>query len=283
MKGKPIITLQDITFSYEIEPGWNETVLQGMNMEIEQGSFVAILGHNGSGKSTLAKLMNGLLLPHDGVVTVNGNDTSEQERLYEIRRTVGMVFQNPDNQIVGTSVEEDVAFGLENLGVEPTEMRNRIDEALRAVHMEAYAKQEPHRLSGGQKQRIAIAGVIAMRPSVIVLDEATAMLDPQGRREVCSLIKRLNRDEGITVVTITHFPEEALDADRVIVMQRGSVYLDGPPREIFSRTEELQSIGLDVPHAVRLRHHLVRDGVELPPILHQEELVEELCKLLLKT
>jgi len=252
-------------------------------MEIEQGSYVAILGHNGSGKSTLAKLMNGLLLPRDGVVTVNGYDTREQESLYEIRRTVGMVFQNPDNQIVGTTVEDDVAFGLENLGVEPAEMRNRIDEALQAVHMHAYAQQEPHRLSGGQKQRIAIAGVISMRPSVIVLDEATSMLDPQGRREVCSLIGRLNREEGITVITITHFPEEALDADRVIVMQQGSVYLDGPPREIFSRTEDLQSIGLDVPHAVRLRHHLVRHGVELPPVLHQEELVEELCKLLLKT
>ncbi len=283
MEDRPIITLQDISFSYEMEGDPEETVLQDIHLQIEQGSYVAVLGHNGSGKSTLAKLMNGLLLPQAGDVLVNGFNTRQQESLSEIRRTVGMVFQNPDNQIVGTSVEDDVAFGLENLGIEPAEMRRRIDEALRAVHMEAYVDQQPHRLSGGQKQRIAIAGIIAMRPSVLILDEATAMLDPQGRQEVCSLVRKLNREAGITVINITHFPEEALDADRVIVMRQGSVYLDGSPEQVFSRAQDLQSIGLDVPFAARLRHHLAVQGVELPPLLHQEELVEELCRLLLKT
>lgn len=283
MEERPIITLQDISFSYELEGVWGEPVLQDIHLLIEQGSYVAVLGHNGSGKSTLAKLMNGLLLPQAGDVLVNGCNTRQQESLSEIRRTVGMVFQNPDNQIVGTSVEDDVAFGLENLGIEPAEMRRRIDEALRAVHMEAYVDQQPHRLSGGQKQRIAIAGIIAMRPSVLILDEATAMLDPQGRQEVCSLVRRLNREAGITVINITHFPEEALDADRVIVLRQGSVYLDGSPEQVFSRVADLQSIGLDVPYAVRLRHHLAAQGVELPPLLHQDELVEELCRLLLKT
>lgn len=283
MTNRPIIALQDVTYAYESEAGREETVLRGINLEIEQGSYIAILGHNGSGKSTLVKLMNGLLLPRDGVVLVTGFSTRQQEWLFEIRRQVGMVFQNPDNQIVGTSVEDDVAFGLENMGIEPAEMRRRIDESLREVHMEAYAQQEPHRLSGGQKQRVAIAGIIAMRPSVIILDEATAMLDPLGRQEVCSLVRRLHREEGITVIAITHFPEEALDADRVIVMREGSVYLDGTAKEIFSRVDELQSIGLDVPFAVRLRHHLSQQGVELPSLLHQEELVEELCRLLLNT
>jgi energy-coupling factor transport system ATP-binding protein len=283
VKGKPIIAFQDVSFAYENEWGEKAPVLQKLNVEFLPGTYTAVLGHNGSGKSTMAKLINALLLPDEGRVLVNGHDTREPQWLGEIRRTVGMVFQNPDNQIVGTTVEEDVAFGLENLGVDPIEMRKRIDQALQAVQMESFADRQPHRLSGGQKQRVAIAGIIAMRPSVIILDEATAMLDPQGRQEVCSLVRRLNREEGITVINITHFPEEALDADRVLVMRQGSVLMDGSPAEVFSQVERLQEVGLDVPYTVRLRHNLVKQGVDLPPLLQQEELVVELCKLLLKT
>ncbi|NGQ97214.1 energy-coupling factor transporter ATPase [Brevibacillus sp. SYP-B805] len=283
MEEKPIVAFRNVSFSYQNEAGENVPVLEQLNLEIHPGTYVAILGHNGSGKSTMAKLMNALLLPSEGHVLVNGCDTRELPRLAEIRRTVGMVFQNPDNQIVGTTVEDDVAFGLENLGLEPREMRKRIDQALQAVQMQGYEKRQPHRLSGGQKQRIAIAGIIAMHPSVIILDEATAMLDPQGRQEVCALVRRLNREEGVTVINITHFPEEALDAHRVVVMKQGAVYMDGSPAEVFAQVERLQEAGLDVPYAVRLRHDLAKEGVVLPSLLHQEELVVELCKLLLKT
>lgn len=283
MSSEPIIALQNVTYGYENETGQRETVLHQLNLQIEAGTSVAILGHNGSGKSTMAKLMNGLFLPQEGNVLVHGHNTRVAASLTEIRRSVGMIFQNPDNQIVGTSVEDDVAFGLENIGMEPALMRQRIDEALRAVGMEGFADRQPHRLSGGQKQRIAIAGIIAMRPSVIILDEATAMLDPQGRQEVNALTKRLNQDEGLTVINITHFPEEALDVDRVIVMKGGQVYLDGTPSEIFSHVEEMKKIGLDVPFAVRVRHQLAAKGLQLPPLLHQDELVVELCKLLSKT
>ncbi|MFY0544871.1 energy-coupling factor transporter ATPase [Brevibacillus sp. H7] len=281
MNEEPLLTFRDVSFAYESDWEQRVVVLQGINLSIERGAFVSILGHNGSGKSTLAKLMNGLLLPSEGVVIVSGVETRNSEAIWEVRRHVGMVFQNPDNQIVGTTVEDDVAFGLENLGVEPGEMRRRIDEALSSVGMEQFLTAQPHRLSGGQKQRVAIAGIIAMRPSLIILDEATAMLDPQGRKEVMSLVYRLNREEGITILNITHFPEEAVHSDRVIVMRAGEVYMDGTPADVFGQVERLQAAGLDVPQAVRMRHKLVQNGLEMPPVLHQEELVDHLCRLLL--
>ncbi|CAM3559161.1 energy-coupling factor transporter ATPase [Brevibacillus invocatus] len=281
MKPENLLTFSDVTFSYDGEEGQRVKVLKGVDLSIAKGSFVSVLGHNGSGKSTLAKLMNALLLPEGGKILVSGVDTKDGEMIWEIRRHVGMVFQNPDNQIVGATVEDDVAFGLENMGVDPKEMRNRIDEALLSVGMEKYALAQPYRLSGGQKQRVAIAGIMAMRPSVIILDEATAMLDPQGRQEVMHLARRLNREEGITVVNITHFPEEAIDSDRVIVMENGEVLMEGHPAEVFSQVDRLQQAGLDVPFVVRVRHELIAKGYDLPFELHQEELVEHLCRLLL--
>ncbi|WP_400164634.1 energy-coupling factor transporter ATPase [Brevibacillus sp. TJ4] len=275
-----VVTAQDVYFSYQEEEGQQVEVLKGVDLRISKGAFVSILGHNGSGKSTLAKLLNALLLPEGGKIWVSGMDTRDQEMLWEIRRHVGMVFQNPDNQIVGATVEDDVAFGLENMGVEPAEMRTRIDDVLAAVGMEEYLLAQPHRLSGGQKQRVAIAGIMAMRPSVIILDEATAMLDPQGRQEVMQLAHRLNREEGITIINITHFPEEAIDSDRVIVMDGGNVLMDGTPSEVFNQVERLQRVGLDVPFVVRVRHALAANGYDLPFYLHQEELVEHLCRLL---
>ncbi|UFJ40688.1 energy-coupling factor transporter ATPase [Brevibacillus humidisoli] len=277
------IVAKQLSFRYgEGQQADNPPILNQLNLAIRQGSFVSIIGPNGSGKSTLARLLNVLLLPSEGVLIVCGVDTSQEEMLWEIRRQVGMVFQNPDNQIVAPTVEDDVAFGLENLGVEPGEMEARIDEALRSVQMEAYATEQPHRLSGGQKQRVAIAGVIAMRPSVIIFDEATAMLDPKGRREVISLAHRLHREEGITMINITHFPEETVDTERVIVMHQGQVYADGTPAEVFADPVRLREIGLEVPYPVRLRHELARHGVSVSHVLHQDELVEELCRLLLK-
>lgn len=281
MSEQHLIELRGVSFGYESTWEKKIPVLKQVSLSITKGSFVSIIGHNGSGKSTLAKLMNGLLLPDEGVVVVNGYETTNSEMIWEVRRHVGMVFQNPDNQIVGTTVEDDVAFGLENLGVEPVEMRRRIDDSLSAVQMSTFVNDQPHRLSGGQKQRVAIAGIIAMRPSLIILDEATAMLDPVGRKEVMILAERLHREEGITIVNITHFPEEAVSSDRVIVMRDGEVYMDGKPMEIFSQVDRLQAVGLDVPFAVRLQHKLANEGVKLSPVLHQEELVEELCKLLL--
>ncbi|WP_312611828.1 energy-coupling factor transporter ATPase [Oscillibacter sp.] len=238
--------------------------LRGVDLNIEKGSFVVILGHNGSGKSTLAKTFNAILLPSAGRVLVEGMDTSDEDRLLDIRRRVGMVFQNPDNQIVSNVVEEDVAFAPENLGVPTAEIRSRVDEALGAVGMADFAQHAPHLLSGGQKQRIAIAGVIAMEPDCIVLDEATAMLDPTGRREVISTAHRLNREKGITVVLITHHMNEAEDADRVVVMNEGELAMDGPPREIFARVAELRSLGLTAPDTVDLLDRLRQDGLDLP-------------------
>ncbi|QRG67943.1 energy-coupling factor transporter ATPase [Brevibacillus choshinensis] len=281
MNEESLLAFRNVSFSYEGDEGQRVPVLKSVDLTIEKGSFVSILGHNGSGKSTLAKLMNALLLPEDGTILVTGFDTKDGEMLWEIRRHVGMVFQNPDNQIVGATVEDDVAFGLENMGVDPREMRQRIDEALLSVGMEKYRMAQPHRLSGGQKQRVAIAGIMAMRPSVIILDEATAMLDPQGRQEVMLLARRLNRDEGITIINITHFPEEAVFSDRVTVMNAGEVLMEGSPKDVFNQIERLQSVGLDVPFAVRLRHELAAKGIELPFVLHQEELVEHVCRLLL--
>ena len=260
-----IIETKDLTFSYPADEGEEPVpALRGVDLAIERGSFVVVLGHNGSGKSTLAKHFNAILLPTGGHVDPGGRDTAGEDKLLAIRRTVGMVFQNPDNQIVANVVEEDVAFAPENLGVPTEEIRRRVDEALRLVDMSAFVRHAPHLLSGGQKQRIAIAGVIAMEPACIVLDEATAMLDPVGRREVLTAVHRLNRERGTTVVLITHHMNEAEDADRVIVMDDGRVAMDGTPREIFTRVEELRAMGLTVPDTVDLLDRLRRDGWDVP-------------------
>lgn len=251
-----------------------------VNFEIDEGSFVAVLGHNGSGKSTLAKMLNALYVPTKGKILVCGIDTSDENRTYDIRSQAGMVFQNPDNQLVSTVVEEDVAFGPENMGVEPAEIRRRVDEALRVVRMSDHAESAPHMLSGGQKQRIAIAGVLAMQPKVMIFDESTAMLDPMGREEVLSTVRRINRERGITVIWITHFMEEAAQADRVIVMDDGCIVMDGTPREVFSRVDEVKRIGLDVPGMTELALELSREGLAMrTDILTVEEMAEEICRL----
>ena len=260
-----MIRTDALSFSYPVEEGQRRTTaLEDVTLSIEKGSFVVVLGHNGSGKSTLAKHFNAVLLPSGGAVYVEGMNTQDEDLLLEIRRRVGMVFQNPDNQIVANVVEEDVAFAPENLGVPTAEIRRRVDDALAAVGMTEFARHAPHLPSGGQKQRVAIAGVIAMEPECIVLDEATAMLDPAGRREVLDTVHRLNRQRGITVVHITHHMSEAEDADRVIVMNDGVVAMDGTPRDIFSRVEELRSLGLAAPDTVELLHRLNGHGMSLP-------------------
>ena len=260
-----IIKTENLTFSYPPDEGKEPVqALRGVDLSIERGSFVVILGHNGSGKSTLAKHMNAVLLPGGGKVWVSGMDTADEEKLLEIRRKVGMVFQNPDNQIVANVVEEDVAFGPENLGVPTEEIQRRVAAALKAVGMEEFTLHAPHHLSGGQKQRVAIAGIIAMEPACIVLDEATAMLDPLGRREVLDTVKELNREKGITIVLITHHMDEAAMADRVVVMDDGKAVMDGRPEEVLARVEELQRIGLAAPHTVELLHGLRQDGFDVP-------------------
>lgn len=260
-----MIETRDLRFAYPAREGETETLaLQGVNLSIEKGSFVVVLGHNGSGKSTLAKTMNAILLPSGGQVLVEGMNTLDEALLLEIRRRVGMVFQNPDNQIVANVVEEDVAFAPENLGVPTEEIRRRVDSALEAVGMTEFVQHAPHLLSGGQKQRIAIAGVIAMEPACIVLDEATAMLDPVGRAEVLTTVHRLNREKGITVVLITHHMNEAEDADRVIVMDKGRPVMDGTPQAVFSQPEKLWSLGLTVPDTVNLLYGLRQEGLDLP-------------------
>jgi energy-coupling factor transport system ATP-binding protein len=260
-----IIKTENLTYAYPAAEGEEPVLaLQGVDLAIEKGTFVVVLGHNGSGKSTLAKTFNGILLPSGGKVYVEGMDTTNEDLLLAIRRTVGMVFQNPDNQIVANVVEEDVAFAPENLGVPSEEIRRRVDDALSAVGMSEFARHAPHLLSGGQKQRIAIAGILAMEPECIVLDEATAMLDPIGRQEVLSTVHRLNREKGMTVVLITHHMNEAEEADRVVVMDDGRVALDGTPQEVFCRVEELRSMGLTVPDTVDLLDRLQKDGWDVP-------------------
>ena len=274
-----IIKFENVSFVYdtdEEEQAEPKPALTDINLEIEKGEFVAVLGHNGSGKSTLAKLCNAIFEPTSGKVTVKGIVADSEEKADEIRRIVGMVFQNPDNQIVATIVEDDVAFGPENLGVEPKEIRRRVDEALKSVNMYEFRHREPHKLSGGQKQRVAIAGVIAMQTECIVLDEPTAMLDPMGRAEVMQTVKRLNKEMGITVVLVTHFMDEAVQSDRVIVMDSGRIVMNGKPREIFSRVDALRSHGLDVPQSTELCHRLgIKEGV-----LSVDECVDELACLL---
>lgn len=255
-----MLELNNVSYRYE---GAAQNALSGVTMTIEAGEMLAIVGHNGSGKSTLAKHLNGLLLPTGGNVTIDGMDTKNEDALLAIRQRVGMVFQNPDNQLVTTIVEEDVGFGPENLGVPPKEIRGRVDAALESVGMTAYADKASHTLSGGQKQRIAIAGMLAMQPEVLVLDEATAMLDPEGRREVLEIVKRLHRETGLTVVMITQFMEETLSCDRVVVMGGGKLQFSGTPREVFRRSAELRALGLDVPETVWLRDALIEGGMPL--------------------
>ena len=278
-----IIEINNLEFAYEDADEQQDAVLNDVSLSVNKGEFLAVLGHNGSGKSTLAKHLNAILVPQKGKVIVEGIDTSDEDKLYEIRQRVGMVFQNPDNQLVATIVEEDVAFAPENLGVEPDEIRKRVDYALDAVNMTDFMHHAPHMLSGGQKQRIAIAGVLAMKPDVLVMDEPTAMLDPVGRREIMDTVKKLNREENMTVVMITHFMEEAAQADRVIVMDHGKIVMEGTPKEIFSQVEELKKIGLDVPQTTELLYSLKKSGINInADLLTVDECVDELLMRIAK-
>ncbi|NLP29698.1 MAG: energy-coupling factor transporter ATPase [Clostridiales bacterium] len=278
-----IIRIENLVFKYKMDEGQEEeTAVDNVSLTIKRGSFTAIIGRNGSGKSTLAKNINALLLPSGGAVYVNGYNTTDESKLWEIRQTAGMVFQNPDNQLVSSIVEDDVAFGPENLGVEPGEIRKRVDESLYAVNMYEERKKAPHLLSGGQKQRIAIAGVVAMRPECIIFDEPTAMLDPHGRQEVMEIIEKLNR-EGITILLITHFMDEAARADRVIIMDRGKVMIDGTPAQVFSRQDEVRAMNMDVPFVVELAGRLRKQGIPVPEmIINDEEMVDFLCQYKLR-
>lgn len=279
-----IIEFQNVCYRYEAGEGEQPLPLcvDNVTLQIKKGDFVAVLGHNGSGKSTLAKLSNSILIPESGRVLVNGMDTADEDLSYDIRSTVGVVFQNPDNQIVASIVEEDVAFGPENLGVEPTEIRRRVDDALRAVGMYEYRHHEPHKLSGGQKQRVAIAGVLALKPKIMILDEATAMLDPRGRKEICEVVKKLHEEEGITVLFVTHFMEEALLADRAIVMHKGRIVMNAPPREIFSRSDELLQYNLTLPRIGYISKRLREGGLDVPDTLDYETLAEEITNCVSK-
>ena len=285
MGGKRIIEGHDLSYQYIIyddegNPKERQTALDGVDLEVEKGQFIAIIGHNGSGKSTLARHLNALLIPDGGTLYVNGYDTRDEKNVLEIRRSAGMVFQNPDNQIIASVVEEDVGFGPENMGVPTEEIWKRVEEALRSVKMWKRRKASPNRLSGGQKQRVAIAGVIAMRPECIVLDEATAMLDPAGRIEVIRTIRELNEKEHVTIILITHFMEEAVGADRVLVMDHGKVVMSGTAREIFSRVSELKALRLDVPQVTLLAWKLKQQGLPIPDgILTKEELVSALDRI----
>lgn len=275
---KPIISIQNLTFEYA-DSDRTVKAIDDVSLDINTGEFVVVIGHNGSGKSTLAKHLNSILIPTSGKVFVQDMDTSDIDNTFSIRQVAGMVFQNPDNQLVATVVEEDVAFGPENLGIAPSEIRKRVDEALVNVGMSEFAKKAPHLLSGGQKQRVAIAGIIAMRPRCIVLDEPTAMLDPRGRKEVMDTVHRLNKDEKITVVHITHFMEEAVNADRVCVMDQGRIMMQGTPTEIFRQVDTLKNLGLDVPQMTELAYELKQDGIEISQdILTVEEMVKSICQ-----
>lgn len=278
------IEFQNVTFGYTDDSESQvveENVIENMNLKIEKGDFVAVLGHNGCGKSTLAKLCNAIVVPQSGRVLIDGIDTADEAKLYDIRRKVGMVFQNPDNQIVATIVEDDVAFGPENLGVDPEEIRVRVDEALKSVGMYEFRHSEPHKLSGGQKQRVAIAGIIAMKPQCIVFDEPTAMLDPRGRKEVMKTAKMLNEEYGITVIFITHYMDEAVKANRVIVMDEGKIILDGTPKEVFVNVDTLKNAKLDVPEATELTHLLIKDGINLnKDILDIDELADAIVNIM---
>ncbi len=282
MSKKSFIEANRISFSYPSYEGEIPSlVLDGVDVSIEEGEFVAVLGHNGSGKSTLAKHFNAILVPTEGSVSVSGISTAEEARLFEIRQEVGMVFQNPDNQIVATIIEEDVAFALENLGVPPAEIRERVDDALRKVDMYDYRLHAPNQLSGGQKQRIAIAGIVAMRPKCVVLDEPTAMLDPKGRREVMKTVKQLNKELGITVVIITHYMDEAAMCDRVVVVDDGKIIMDSTPEKVFGNVELIKERGLDVPQVTELCHELRKEGIKIPEsVLTEEECVAVLENLL---
>ena len=277
------IEAKNISFSYinEMEePPVKTTVFENLSLDIYKGEFVAVLGHNGSGKSTLAKCMNAINIPQSGEVLVNGMSIKDPEKLLDIRQSVGMVFQNPDNQIIATVVEEDVAFALENMGVEPGEIRRRVDNALKTVGMYKYRLHAPHKLSGGQKQRVAIAGILAMSPECILLDEPTAMLDPKGRQEVLKTIKELNKNNGVTIVLITHYMDEAVQADRVVVMDNGKIVMSDKPKKIFSRVKKLKDIGLDVPQVTELVYSLNQDGYGLDPeIITEDECVDALYEL----
>lgn len=273
-----IIEAKNLTFSYKSDER-EKVVLDNLNLNIEKGSFTAIIGHNGSGKSTFAKHINAILLPSGGSISVCGIDSKEEEKLYELRKSAGMVFQNPDNQIVATIVEEDVAFGLENLGIKWEEMHERVEDALKAVNMYKYRKRAPHLLSGGQKQRVAIAGILAMQPQCIILDEPTAMLDPKGRREVMDTILSLNKEKNITIIMITHYMDEAAKADRVIVLDRGKVLFDDTPQKVFENEKELNSLGLGVPHSTALAHRLREKGIKLEgSLLTPEECAQEVLR-----
>ena len=277
-----IIEIKGLHFAYDADDEEKKSVevLKGIDLDIKQGEFVAVLGHNGCGKSTLAKHLNAILLPTEGTVIVDGIDTKDEDKLFELRQRAGMVFQNPDNQIVSSVVEEDVAFALENLGVPYEEMRRRVDESLKAVGMYDYRLHSPSQLSGGQKQRVAIAGIIAMQPKCIILDEPTAMLDPQGRKEVLATIHRMNREQGITIVLITHYMDEAANCDRVVVMDKGQVVLDNVPEKVFSQVEKLKAIGLDVPQVTELVWELRKAGCDISPeIITEKDCVAAIEKL----
>ncbi len=278
-----MIEIKDLVYQYPAsgEEAVGNVAVDGVNLNIEKGEFIAVLGHNGSGKSTMAKCINGLHQPTSGEVLVDGLSTKDMEQIWNIRSRAGMVFQNPDNQIVATIVEEDVAFGAENLGVPREELRRRVDWALSVVDMTGYERHAPHLLSGGQKQRVAIAGILAMNPDYIILDEPTSMLDPSGRKEVMETVTRLNREEGKTIILITHYMEEAVQADRVVVMEKGKIILEGSPREVFVHVGTMKEIGLGVPQVTELTRELIDAGIELnPEVLNEKEFVEGLCHYL---
>ncbi len=286
MKEQPIIEIKDVSFEYPaLEEGEkNIRALDHVNLEVRKGEFVGVIGHNGSGKSTLSKLLNAIILPTEGDVLVKGLNTKDEKSTWDIRQAAGMVFQNPDNQLVASIVEEDVAFGPENLGVIPSEIRKRVDNSLETVGMSKFKRKEPHNLSGGQKQRIAIAGILAMEPECIIFDEPTAMLDPNGRKEVMRTIKKLNEENEMTVLHITHYMDELVDADRIIVLDKGRIIMEGTPREIFSQVDKLKEIGLDVPQMTAVAHDLRQDGFDIPAsLLEVDEMVNAICQLKSRT